>query len=268
MSPPPRRQDELCDVGPYHSAQSAKIGVDGREHPQGDDQNREPHGFPVADPRDHLAEDAIERVGGPEQRRAEVEQRVEHDHQQCVRQRDPRPEALLEKLTDRDDLESEIEGDEKEGGDHNAEDGVELEVPLRQSADVGRARHGEKVAGLDVRRDRRHRDGRPPQGARAEEILLGTDADIGARPQANDENDGEVRDDDPKVDHGRRQARGFLAALRITGLTAPAVFEGRSTGRPCPAARVRRRVFTSSSRLRIVIAPPATATCAGTTTAP
>ena len=28
----------------------------------------------------------------------------------------------------------------------------------------------------------------------------------------------------------------FLAALRITGLTAPAVFEGRSTGRPCPAA--------------------------------
>ena len=124
-------QDELCDVGPYHSAQSAKIGVDGREHPQGDDQDREPHGFPVADPRDHLAEDAIERVGGPEQRRAEVEQRVEHDHQQCVRQRDLRPEALLEKLSDRDDLESEIEGDEKEGGDHNAEDGVELEVPLR-----------------------------------------------------------------------------------------------------------------------------------------
>ena len=159
----PEEQDELGDVGPYDGAQSTKIGVDGREHPQGDDQDREPHRFPVADPRHHLAEDAVERVGRPEQRRAEVEQRVEHDHQQGVRQRDPRSEPLLEELADRDHLESEIEGDEKEGGDHDAEDGVKLEVPLRQSADIGRARHGEEVAGLDVGRDRGHRDGRPPQ---------------------------------------------------------------------------------------------------------
>ena len=207
----PEEQDELDDVGPYHGPQSAKIGVDGREHSEGDDQDREPHRLAVADPGHHLAEDAIERVGRPEQRRSKVEQRVEHNHQDCVRQRDPRSEPLLEELGDRDDSESEVEGDEKEGGDHNAEDGVELEVPLRQSVDIGRAGHREEVAGRDVGRDGEHRDRRPPQRARAEEILLGTHAGAGARTQADDENDDEVRGDDSKVDHGRR----FRASQRV-----------------------------------------------------
>ena len=204
--PPTEEQDELGCVGPHHGTQTAKISIDGREGPQNDDQDGESHRLAVADPRHHLGEDAIEREGRPEQRRAKVEQRVEHDHQKCVRQRDPWPEAVLEKLADRDDFESEIEGNEKEGGNHNAEDGVEFEVPLRQSADIGRARHGEEVAGFDICRDRRHSDGRPPQRTRAEEILLGTNACLGARTQADDENDGEVRDDNPKVDHGWRLA--------------------------------------------------------------
>ena len=195
-------QDNLCEIGSHHGAQSAQIGVQGRERPEGHDQNGKPHRLAVTDPRHHLGEDAIERVGCPEQRRAEVEQRVQRNHQHRVRQRDLRPETLLEELADRDDSQPKVERDEEEGRDDDAKDGVELEVRQRQAVDVGCAGHREKMAGLDIGGDRGNRNSWPPQRARTEKILLGVGCRVGPGPEADREDDDKVREDDPEVDHG------------------------------------------------------------------
>ena len=158
-------QDELREVGPHHGAQSAQIRVHRRERPEGHDQDSQPHGLAVADPRHHLGKDAVKRVGRPKQRGAEIEERVQHNHQQRIRERDLRPEPLLEKLADGHDSQPEVEWDEEEGCDDNAEDGVEFEVCQRQAVDVGCAGHRKEMAGLDVGRDRGNRDGWPPQRA-------------------------------------------------------------------------------------------------------
>ena len=133
--------------------------------PEGHDQDGQPHGLAVADPRHHLGEDAVERVGRPKQRGAEVEERVQRNHQHRIRQRDLGPEPLFKELADGHDSQPEVEWDEEEGRDDDAEDGVELEVCQCQAVDVGCAGHREEMAGLDVGRDRGDRDGRPPQRA-------------------------------------------------------------------------------------------------------
>ncbi len=147
---PEDQQAELHDIGTHDGPEPPHVRVEGGEDTGEDDEDAEPHGGFVTQVTGDLREDTVNGIGRPEQRGAEEQQRVQDDHQDRIGQGDSGPEPSLEELGDGDDLHFQVQRHEAKYGDQNSEDGVDLEIRLGQTVQVGRPGHGDEVVGVDV----------------------------------------------------------------------------------------------------------------------
>ena len=150
-----------------------------------------------------IAKHGVDGIGSPEQGCTYVHRGKQGDAQQRVGQGHAGAECLLKKLRDGHDPVFQIDGHKDKRGHENANNRIDLEIGLCQAVQVRRAHHSEKMAGVNVRADRGHGDGGPPQAPRAEKILVHGDAfRLAPRPKADDQNDEEIASDNDSVDHG------------------------------------------------------------------